>query len=331
MSMNSQSPTQPLDQCWYAVATSDAIGDQPYPIEIHDTAYVLWRGSDRSLIAAADRCTHREAKLSLGTVTDGCLQCPYHGWSFGDGGRCVGVPSSGEGATIASTAHLASLHVVERYGLVWFCPAEPTQPVPYLGVDDDGSFTRLNTSMEVWNCSVTRMIDNMLDVAHFPYTHAGTFGREQEQMVPNFTLEQLDDTFHGYTYSVTVNNEGEAKSMSGGGDDVIRLDMSTGFALPFSVRSTMSYENGIEQTLFMTASPISAERSYFTFVLWRNDDVSESGQQIIDFEREVAREDREMLERMPGALSLERGALVDVRSDKASLEWRRRYSALINP
>lgn len=321
----------PLDGCWYAVATSDAIGNDPYPIEVHDVAYVLWRGPDGALIAATDRCTHREAKLSLGTITDGCLQCPYHGWTFGDAGRCVSVPSSGPHAAIAPAAHLSPLSVDEQYGLVWFCPAEPTQSIPYLEVDDDSSFTRLNTSMEVWNCSVTRMIDNMLDVAHFPNTHAGTFGREQEQIVPKFTLEQLDDTFYGYAYSVTVNNEGEAKSMSGGGDDIIQLDMSTGFALPFSVRSTMSYENGIEQTLFMTASPIGAQRSYFTFVLWRNDDVSESGQDIVDFEQQVAREDREMLERVSGELSLERGALVDVQSDKASLEWRRRYSAMINP
>jgi hypothetical protein len=93
----------------------------------------------------------------------------------------------------------------------------------------------------------------------------------------------------------------------------------------------MSYSNGIEQTLFMTASPISDERSYFTFVLWRNDDVSESGEAIVGFEQQVAQEDRSMLERLSGELSLERGALVDVQSDKASLEWRRRYSAMINP
>jgi phenylpropionate dioxygenase-like ring-hydroxylating dioxygenase large terminal subunit len=216
---------EPLDGCWYAVATSDAIGNDPSPIEVREVAYVLWRGPDGALIAAADRCTHREAKLSLGTVTDGCLQCPYHGWTFGDAGRCVSVPSSGPHAAIAPAAHLSPLSVVEQYGLVWFCPGEPTQSIPYLGVDDNSSFTRLNTSMEVWNCSVTRMIDNMLDVAHFPYTHAGTFGREQEQIVPKFTLEQLDDTFYGYAYSVTVNNEGEAKSMSGGGDDIIQLGM----------------------------------------------------------------------------------------------------------
>jgi phenylpropionate dioxygenase-like ring-hydroxylating dioxygenase large terminal subunit len=320
-----------LDRCWYAVATVDEIGAAPVSIEIRDTPYVIWRGADQRLIAARDRCRHREAKLSLGTVEDGCLRCPYHGWTFGDAGRCVDIPSSRKGTAIPPGAHLDPLPVAEHYGLVWLCPAEPKYPIPHLGVEQDGSFTRLNTGMQVWNCSATRMIDNMLDVAHFPFVHDGTFGREQELVVPNFGLEQLDATFYGYEYTVVVNNEGGAKSMSGGGGDVISLRMSTGFALPFSVRSTMSYDNGIEQTLFMTAAPISEERSYFTFVLWRNDDVSSTGRQIVDFELEVAREDRAMLENLPGELTLERGAIVDVQSDKASLEWRRRYRSLVEP
>ena len=45
----------------------------------------------------------------------------------------------------------------------------------------------------------------------------------------------------------------------------------------------------------------------------------------------VAAEDRAMLERLSGELPLEHGALVDVQSDKASLEWRRRYRALVGP
>ena len=142
--------------------------------------------------------------------------------------------------------------------------------------------------MEVWDCSVTRMIDNMLDVAHFPYTHAGTFGREQEQVGPELHLEQLDDTFYGYNYASPSTTKAR-RSDVGWRRRRHQLDMSTGFALPFSVRSTMSYSNGIEQTLFMTASPISDERSYFTFVLWRNDDVSTTGQDIVDFEQQVAR------------------------------------------
>lgn len=312
------------------VATGDAIRDAPLAIQLLDVSYVVWRGTD-GLFAALDRCTHREARLSRGSLdAAGCLQCPYHGWTFASDGQCVSVPSSGRDATIAPAAHLAPVAVTERYGLVWLCPGEPAQSVPHLGVEDDPAFTRLNTPTQIWGAAATRMIDNMLDVAHFPYTHAGTFGLEQEAQVPHFSLKQLDDTFHGYEYSVTINNEGEAQTMSGDTDaDVIGLDMSTGFALPFSVRSTMSYETGIEQTLFMTAAPISAERSYFTFVLWRNDDVSVIGQDIVDFELAVAKEDQAMLENLSGELSLDRGALVDVQSDKASLEWRRRYRALV--
>jgi phenylpropionate dioxygenase-like ring-hydroxylating dioxygenase large terminal subunit len=326
----------PLDNCWYAVATVDSVGEKPVPIELRDTSYVIWRTPDQQLTAVADRCSHREAQLSLGTIEDGCLRCPYHGWTFADEGRCVEVPSSGVGAAIPPGAHLKSLSVEEHHGLVWLCPGAPTSPVPFIDVDEDASFTRLNTDMQTWNCAATRMIDNMLDVAHFPYTHAGTFGREQEREVPKFSLTQLDDTFHGYEYSVVINNEGEAKTMSGGGDDVIGLDMSTGFALPFSVRSTMSYENGIEQVLFMTAAPMrsatatSPARSAFTFVLWRNDDVSETGQGIVDFELEVAKEDQRTLENLRGELPLEHGVLVDVASDKASLEWRRRLKALVD-
>ena len=98
----------------------------------------------------------------------------------------------------------------------------------------------------------------------------------------------------------------------------------------------MSYENGIEQVLFMTAAPMTTAnatgppRSMFTFVLWRNDDVSESGQAIVDFELEVALEDQRMLESLSGDLALGHGALVDVVSDRASVEWRRRFSALID-
>ncbi len=323
-------PTAALDHHWYAVATTDQVGDAPESLDLLDVAYVLWRDASGSLVMALDECPHRQARLSLGSIDDGCLRCPYHGWAFGDAGRCVDIPSSGVDAPVPPTAHLNTLAVTERYGLIWMCPGEPLHPLPHIDVDDDPNFTRLNTAMQTWSCAASRMIDNMLDVAHLPYTHAGTFGREQEAEVPRFTLEQLDDTFHLVTYTVTVNNEGEAKTMSGGGDDVITIDMSTGFALPFSVRSTMSYDSGLEQVLFMTAAPMSDGRSHFTFVLWRNDDVSETGQGIVDFELEVSREDQTMLENLPGDLPLHHGALVDVQSDKASLEWRRRYAALLS-
>ena len=325
-----------LGNFWHAVATSDSVESEIFSVRLLHNDYVLWRTPDGQIVAALDSCTHRQAPLSKGTLEDGCLRCPYHGWLFGDEGHCLEVPSASEGLPIPPKANLKSLHVEEKYGLVWLCPNEPDAPIPEVAADSDSSFTRLNTKMQIWNTDSTRMIDNMLDISHFPYTHRGTFGIEQETVVPRIKLEQLDETFFGYGYEVKINNVGSTKVMSGGGDDIVKLFMTTGFALPFSVLSTMSYETGVEQKLFMTAAPIEEGKSIYTFVIWRNDDVSALvehdrtiANEVIDLELAVVLEDQMMLEKLEGQLPLEQGVLVDVQSDKPSLEWRRRYKELV--
>ena len=329
-------PFDVLGNFWHAVATSDSVESEIFSVRLLHNDYVLWRTPDGQIVAALDSCTHRQAPLSKGTLEDGCLRCPYHGWLFGDEGHCLEVPSASEGLPIPPKANLKSLHVEEKYGLVWLCPNEPDAPIPEVAADSDSSFTRLNTKMQIWNTDSTRMIDNMLDISHFPYTHRGTFGIEQETVVPRIKLEQLDETFFGYGYEVKINNVGSTKVMSGGGDDIVKLFMTTGFALPFSVLSTMSYETGVEHKLFMTAAPIEEGKSIYTFVIWRNDDVSALvehdrtiANEVIDFSFAVGLEDQMMLEKLEGQLSLEQGALVDVQADKPSLEWRRRYKELV--
>ena len=331
------SPSDVLGNYWHAVATSDSVDSKIFSVRLLQNDYVLWRTPDGQVVAASDICTHRQAPLSKGTLEDGCLRCPYHGWLFGNEGHCLEVPSASEGLPIPPKANLKSLHVEEKYGLIWLCPNEPDAPVPEVAAESDSSFTRLNTKMQIWNADSTRMIDNMLDISHFPYTHRGTFGIEQETVVPKIKLEQLDQTFFGYGYEVKINNVGSTKIMSGGGNDVVKLFMTTGFALPFSVLSTMSYETGVEQKLFMTAAPIEEGKSIYTFVIWRNDDVSalvEPGRtiadEVVDLELAVVLEDQTMLEKLKGQLPLEQGSLVDVQADKPSLEWRRRYKELIS-
>ena len=52
--------------------------------------------------------------------------------------------------------------------------------------------------------------------------------------------------------------------------------------------------------------------------------------EVIDLELAVVLEDQMMLEKLEGQLPLEQGVLVDVQSDKPSLEWRRRYKKLVD-
>ena len=326
-----------LQNYWHAVATSDSLDSEVLSVRLLSKNFVLWRTPGGEVGAALDSCPHRQAPLSKGTLEEGCLRCPYHGWLFGDNGRCLEVPSAKKGLSVPPKANLEFLNAQEKYGLIWVCPGEPVASIPEVGVDSDESFTRMNTEMQIWNVDSTRMIDNMLDISHFPFTHRGTFGIEQETVVPKIKLEQLDDTYYGYGYEVKINNVGSTKIMSGGGGDVIKLSMTTGFALPFSVLSTMSYETGVEQKLFMTAAPMEEGRSIYTFVLWRNDDVDllvEPGRtianEVLELELAVVLEDQTMLEKLKGQLPLKRGALVDVQADKPSLEWRRQYKELVS-
>jgi phenylpropionate dioxygenase-like ring-hydroxylating dioxygenase large terminal subunit len=316
-----------LAECWHVVAESADVGAAPLAVTLLGRDYVVWRAPGGELVAAPDRCPHREAPLSLGHVEGGCLVCAYHGWTFGDGGRCVEVPSAPPGVPIPPRAHLPVVEVEERYGLVWLCPGTPAQKIPAMWWEDDPAYRRINSGVDVWATSALRMTDNFLDISHFPYVHTGTFGIAANKQVPKFEIVPLDDDFTGYEYEVEVAND-LGKTASGLEEAVIRRRMTTGFALPFAVRSTIHYETGLDHIILLCSTPIDDARSYFTFVIWRNDDHAVPAEEVIAFDRAIGAEDKRMLERVPGVLPLDNTGTVSVQADRASVEWRRRLAAM---
>jgi phenylpropionate dioxygenase-like ring-hydroxylating dioxygenase large terminal subunit len=309
---------------WYVVADAADVADAPLGVTVLGERFVLWRGSDGSVSAAPDRCPHREAPLSQGTVTGGCLVCPYHAWSFDGTGACVDVPSSGPGAPIPSAAALRLVHVRERYGLVWLCPGSPTGEPPEISQDRDPSFRRETAGVERWQVSATRMVDNFCDVAHFPYVHAGTIGPDTDPVVAAVHVDELDTDFTGYEYTVDVLDEH---------GNSVRQRMSTAFHLPFVVRSNTCYESGPraghDRVLLLCTTPVDDVTSLFTFVSWRNHDHRLTVDEYLAFDRAIGAEDQAMLERIGGVLPLDQSATVSVRADRLSVEWRRRFAALL--
>ncbi len=317
-----------LRRHWFPVAESADVAPGPVKVTLLGEDLVLYR-SGEAIVAAPDRCPHREAPLSLGRVEDGSLLCAYHGWEFGGGGTCVAIPSSGQEARVPPGAHLPCVSVTERYGLVWVALETPTTDTPMIPQEEDGAFRRINTGVEVWQASATRMVDNFLDISHFPWVHVGTFGGGQATEVDQIDLVELDNGWFGYAYEVDASNPDEATATSGSDEDVVHRWMSTGFVLPLMVRSTIRYADGLEHILLLCSTPIDDDTSYFTFVVWRNDDFSTDPEEIISFDRAIGAEDKAMLEQVPGPLPLERTALISVQSDKPSVEWRRRFHELV--
>ena len=319
-----------LDHHWYPIALSEDIAPGPVGVQVLGRRYVLWRSEDGSLTAAPDRCPHREAPLSAGTMVDGCVQCPYHGWRFGAGGRCELVPSSPPGTPVPPKAHLDTVSVEERYGLVWLCPGKPLGRIPEIPQEGNPSFRRLNTPFQQWAVSATRITDNFMDFSHFPFVHTATFGLAQETVVPPLEMGDLPDGYRGYVYEVNANNtSGAGQTVTGQDDDVLHRRMTTGYVLPFSVRSTIAYESGLEHILLLLTTPMDDVNSLFNFVVWRNDDFSVPAEEIMQFDLAIGAEDKAMLEKLKGVLPMDLTATVSVQSDRPSVEWRRSLAALL--
>ena len=319
----------PLLDRWYVVATTDEIAGDPRAVTVLGRGFVLWRDGDDVVRAAVDRCPHREAPLSCGSLTGGELRCAYHGWRFAGDGRCTAIPSADPDTPVPARAHLDTIGATERYGLVWLCPGEPADTIPRITHDDDPAFRRLTTEVEVWDVSAPRMTDNFMDISHFPWVHTATFGAGQPQRVPPLSSGPLEDGWYGYAYEVDADNPAEAAAASGSDEPVVHRWMSTAFSLPFNVRSTIRYTDGLEHVLLLATTPVDDLRSLFTFVVWRNDDPAVDPAPILAFDRAIGAEDRAMLERIPGLLPLEPGMLVDASADRPSVAWRRAFAELL--
>jgi hypothetical protein len=142
-------------------------------------------------------------------------------------------------------------------------------------------------------------------------------------------LGQLDDDFFGYSYEVFANNQSVGTIASGQTESVVHRAMSSGFSLPFICRSTIAYDSGLEHILLLLSTPIDDVTSYFTFVVWRNDDFSVAADEVIQFDLAIGAEDKVMLERLSGVLPLDQTTLVSVQADKCSVEWRRQLADLL--
>ena len=232
----------------------------------------------------------------------GVLSCSYHGWSFGSGGKCVSIPSAAPDFPIPDNAHLACFNTSIKYGLVWVCPGDSPKELPAIIQEQDESFRRINNPVDMWRACAMRMTDNFLDIAHFPWVHTGTFGNNQRRSVPEIELEMLEGGYYGYEYKVVADNPPGASLSSGRSSEVVSRHMTTGFHLPFTVRSTISYDSGLHHIMLLLTTPIDDVTSYFTFVVWRNDDFSVSAEDVIAFDRMIGEEDKRMLEKIPGVL-----------------------------
>jgi phenylpropionate dioxygenase-like ring-hydroxylating dioxygenase large terminal subunit len=165
-----------LPDQWFIACRSAALGERPLRVMLQGVPLVLFRGPAGHAAALEDRCPHRNAPLTAGSVHRGELECAYHGWRFDATGACVAVPGLAappQGRAVHATAHPC----VEQDGDVWVysTPGAAARSAPYRFPHlEDPRYTTARRELEV-RATLLATLENTLDVPHTAFLHGGLF------------------------------------------------------------------------------------------------------------------------------------------------------------
>ncbi len=168
---------------WYVACTPDELAGKPLGRKICGLSIALYRGQDGKVAALEDFCPHRGAALSLGVVVGDNLMCGYHGLVMDAHGKAVSMPMQ----RVGGFPCIRSYPVEERHGYVWIWPGDPAcadaSAIPDLPWSGNPEWA-FGGGLYHIECSYRLMIDNLMDLTHEAYVHAGSIGQGEIDQSP---------------------------------------------------------------------------------------------------------------------------------------------------
>jgi phenylpropionate dioxygenase-like ring-hydroxylating dioxygenase large terminal subunit len=295
---------------WTVVGMARDVGPADMlPVRIAGEAVVLFRGQDGQIAALLDRCPHRGVALSLGTLRNGQIICPFHGWRFDATGRNCHVPWNPDAKRDLLGA--TTLPVRESGGLIWlytgFEPKGEPEPSEILMRSD----LALCGQSVTWSIHWTRVMENMLDSPHLPFVHAGTIGRGLKPLIDR----RMDLSWTETPYGATIMSQ----------VDVPRPPARLDYRFPNAMEL---FIDPPKRTLRMLAIclPVDRERTRLTIYTLR----SFARARLFDrafawLNARIAREDQAVLETSFPAEVPPAGQERSVRTDAPTLAFRKIY------
>lgn len=168
-----------LPNYWYPVLQSEQLeANTPHAFRVMGQNLVAWRDADGQPRIVADRCPHRNAKLSLGIVLDGSLQCAFHGIRFNGAGECVRIPWEPDDSPILNGVAVNARLTGELGGYVWSYlgdvdkfPAPPLETEVPEELSDPDNFICFRLPTDHWQTNWLVAIDGG-DAYHAVMLHA---------------------------------------------------------------------------------------------------------------------------------------------------------------
>lgn len=287
--------------------------DQPMALVVAGERVVLFRGPGGAPAVLIDRCPHRGVALSLGQVDAGEIVCPFHGWRFGPDGCNRRTPWNPDAKR--ETIRAIALPLRERDGVLWLYTAPgAARDEPPL-IDSLSQGLRLCAQSFHWRAHWTRVMENMLDSPHVAFVHRRTFGGSVATALDARPDAQMDVFWEPHPFGARIGAaiEGEPRPVA------------LNYLFPNLMELTLDFRGRLFRLLAICI-PIAEQETRLLLIaardflraplldplfLWAN--------------RRIAEEDRAIVESSrPPAVPFD-GEEVSVRTDAATLAFRRIY------
>jgi vanillate O-demethylase monooxygenase subunit len=166
-----------------------------------------------------------------------------------------------------------------------------------------------------------RQIEGFLDVAHFGFVHADTFGDPNNTLVPPYLPKQTEKGFE-VEYRSSVGNYPIGKEDRGqAGFEWLRHFR---VHLPFTATLVIHFPGESRMTIMNAASPVSARVTRLFAPIARNFDTKLPVQDVYDFNDKIFREDKRIVEaQKPECLPLDPRMEAHIMADRSSIAYRR--------
>ena len=325
-----------LRRAWHAVARSNEVSTTPHKTRLLGTDWVLVRLPDaaggETLAAFVDQCPHRLAPLSSGFVDGSLLRCGYHGWCFDATGACREIPTLGDSEHVPPRAvATVPAALAERHGMVFLAPEAPRTELLDVPEADDPTFVHGALEPIKARVGAGLMIDNFLDMAHFPFVHAATIGTPEsskfELAVEREGLGMTAQSRHPFP------NREDPGVAAGIRPLIQERVLEYRYRAPFSICLRIDYaEAGGTNVLDFYVQPEDDEYCRIYTTVHRNDLDGDDARlaECVAFERKIVDEDLGLQERYRDRrIPLDLTTEVHVKADRTTIELRRILAELV--
>ncbi len=168
-----------LRRYWHPIAVAAELKEKSIKrVRILGEDLVLYCGENGRYGLVAEQCSHRGASLAYGRIEGSNIRCPYHGWLYDSGGRCVEQPAEPPQSTYKNRVKHPAYPVQKLAGLLYaYMGPKPAPLLPRYDVlaRDDGE--RKIVVLPQLDCNWLQPMENSVDPTHTHYLHGAGKGR----------------------------------------------------------------------------------------------------------------------------------------------------------